>query len=261
MNTRIIKYIIIFSFLSTTLFSKEDYRYDIDYNVDIPIALTAFLIGLLPKIAIPETPSYMKDENLDSSKVNSIDSLTINNYSPNSAKASDILIYSLLVSPFAVNLIDNNNYGAESLIIFETISIAAALNNIVKYAVSRPRPYIYSGKASQEEIDNRDSHLSFFSGHSTLAFATAVSLSTIMSDRFEKTWQKSLIWGVPLLTASTIAYLRVRAGKHFISDVFVGSLVGASIGWLVPYLHKKTGGQLIGSGNSEGIYIGYNFTF
>ena len=261
MKTHVVKYIIILTFLSTTLLSKEEYRYDVDYNIDIPITLTAFLIGLLPKFAVSKTPSYMKEETLDSSKINYIDGLTVNNYSPNSATVSDILIYTLFVSPFAVNLIDNNNYGAESLIILETVSIAAALNNIVKYAVSRPRPYIYSGKASKEEINNRDSHLSFFSGHSTLAFATAVSLSTIMSDRFEKTWQKSLIWGVPLLTATTIAYLRVRAGKHFISDVLVGSLVGASIGWLVPYLHKKTGGQLIASGNSEGIYIGYNFSF
>ena len=253
-------YIILFFLLSTTLFSKEK-RYSVDYNIDIPITVSSFLLMMIPKLVIPETPSYMRDETLNKEKINSFDKLTLNNYSPTAAKASDILIYSFIGATLGMNYIDNNNYLDETLIMVETVSIAGALNNIVKYAVSRPRPYIYSKKASLKEQENRDSHLSFYSGHATTAFATAISFSAIMSDRFDKGWQKGLIWGVPLTIATTVAYLRVHAGKHFLSDVLVGAIIGASIGWSVPYIHKKIGGKLTGMGNSEGIYIGYNVNF
>ena len=35
------------------------------------------------------------------------------------------------------------------------------------------------------------------------------------------------------------AWARVGAGKHFASDVIVGYLTGAAIGYLVPELHKR----------------------
>jgi hypothetical protein len=37
--------------------------------------------------------------------------------------------------------------------------------------------------------------------------------------------------------ASGTAHLRVRAGKHFYSDVVVGALVGTAVGIGIPWLH------------------------
>jgi hypothetical protein len=36
-----------------------------------------------------------------------------------------------------------------------------------------------------------------------------------------------------------VGYLRLKAGKHFLSDNLLGYAVGASAGILVPHLHKK----------------------
>ncbi len=255
-------FILIFITINLLGNTKKSY-YDVDYNIDIPVILSSVLIGVLPGFLTPNLPSYMKSESLDIDDVNSFDKLTLYSYSPVSAKISDYMVASMAVMPFAVNWIDNSSsdYVKESLIIFETIAISSALNNIVKYSVSRPRPYIYSDKASEKEKSNRDAHLSFYSGHSTFAFSAAVSFATIMSKRFDKTWQKSLIWGIPLSLASTVAFLRVNAGKHFLSDVLTGAVIGSSIGWLVPYLHEKNGNQIIAGGSQQGIIIGYSGSF
>lgn len=259
-----LKKLIILMFFATILFAnnKKTY-YDVNYNIDIPITITSILIGVLPSFVSPKLPSYMKLENLNIDDVNSFDRLTIYNYNETSAKISDYMVVSMAIMPFAVNWVENSNtaYFKESLIIVESIAISSALNNIVKYAISRPRPYIYSNKANTKEKNNRDAHLSFYSGHTTFAFSTAVSFATIMSKRFDKTWQKSLIWGIPLTLASTVAFLRINSGKHFLTDVLTGAVIGSSIGWIVPYLHENSSNKIIAGGSPQGFMIGYLGSF
>lgn len=40
---------------------------------------------------------------------------------------------------------------------------------------------------------------------------------------------------------AAVAYYRIEAGKHFLTDNLVGYAVGATVGVLVPQLHKKAG--------------------
>ena len=258
------KLVLFFILVSFGVFGKEKKSYyEVDYNVDIPITISAILIGVMPPMLMKKLPSYMEGEKLDKNNVNSFDSLTIDNYNNTSATVSDYVAISMALAPFAFNLIDNTKsaYLKESLIIVESIAISSALNAMLKYSVNRPRPYIYSGKANGEQKSNRDAHLSFYSGHAAFAFSTAVSFASIMNNRFDKTWQKSLIWGLPLTLASTVAFLRVHAGKHFLSDVITGAVIGSSIGYLVPYLHKKSGNTVMASGNGDGFMIGFSGSF
>lgn len=62
---------------------------------------------------------------------------------------------------------------------------------------------------------------SFPSGHSITAFAVATSLSL---------FYPSLMLGL-LFCAASIAASRILLGMHFLSDVVVGSLLGASLGY------------------------------
>lgn len=48
-----------------------------------------------------------------------------------------------------------------------------------------------------------------------------------------------MVWGAGLATASSVAILRVAAGKHYPSDVVMGAAMGSFIGWLVPMLHRE----------------------
>ena len=49
------------------------------------------------------------------------------------------------------------------------------------------------------------------------------------------------VWGAAALIPAAVAYYRIEAGKHFLSDNIVGYTLGATMGVLVPQLHKKAG--------------------
>ena len=62
---------------------------------------------------------------------------------------------------------------------------------------------------------------SFPSGHSICAFAFAVSIGL---------FEPSLMYGL-LFCALSVAISRIMLGLHFLSDVIVGSLIGAGLGY------------------------------
>ncbi len=130
----------------------------------------------------------------------------------------------------------------------QAVTINATLTHVVKHAVRRPRPYSY-GEAWQAEhqaaLDagepvDCEAQLSFYSGHTSAAGAWSFALAHSMSITHDWSWQ---VRAVPYLAATGITawtgILRVRAHKHFPSDVLVGGLAGAAVGILVPELHRS----------------------
>jgi membrane-associated phospholipid phosphatase len=61
----------------------------------------------------------------------------------------------------------------------------------------------------------------------------------MFTDIYGKGTLSKIIWGTSLTLASATAYCRVAAGEHFPTDVIVGSMVGSTIGYLIPVIHKK----------------------
>jgi membrane-associated phospholipid phosphatase len=51
-------------------------------------------------------------------------------------------------------------------------------------------------------------------------------------------WTK-LLWGSSLTAAAMTGYARVKAGKHYPTDIIASAVVGFAIGYLIPTLHKK----------------------
>jgi undecaprenyl-diphosphatase len=120
----------------------------------------------------------------------------------------------------------------------ESASLTLAVDDLVKIAVRRPRPIDYS-TANAGNTSNTDLSLSFFSGHeAVLASLTATATYTafIHSPDSPRPWLT--LAGGTLLTG-LVGYERVRAGAHFPTDVVMGALAGASIGVLVPHLHRR----------------------
>lgn len=109
----------------------------------------------------------------------------------------------------------------------------------------RKRPYVFNPSLSVDErfhlaaSDGNDVFFSFFSGHSAAAFAAASFTSTLFTDLHGRSVWSNLVWGSTLTAASMAAYSRVKAGKHYPSDVLIGALVGSAIGHLIPRLHRK----------------------
>jgi membrane-associated phospholipid phosphatase len=131
----------------------------------------------------------------------------------------------------------------DAIMYSETAALTLALTNIVKMAVRRPRPQAYIDAEAHEDDptwsnSSTDSALSFFSGHASMVGAlggTATYLAFARSKGKLRPWLTLALAGG--LTAF-VSVERVRAGKHFPTDVIAGAFAGAGIGVVVPHLHR-----------------------
>lgn len=142
-------------------------------------------------------------------------------------------------------------FPVDALLIIEATFSALGLNQAVKFAVGRGRPYTVG--ASPELLagghDLADNNLSFFSGHSTFSFGVVASAATVASLRgYRHAW---LLWLVGAPLATTTAVLRLAGDKHWASDVLVGSALGLATGILMPtLLHGRVAVAPMGNGIS-----------
>jgi membrane-associated phospholipid phosphatase len=128
------------------------------------------------------------------------------------------------------------------LVIAEAVALNGALTQIVKFTAGRERPFVHALPAEQKPLTGRpaDNNVSFYSSHTSFAFSLAVSTATVASMRHYR-WAP-VIWGVGLVGAAAIGYLRIAADQHYFTDVLVGAAAGSAIGFAVPYgLHRGTG--------------------
>ncbi len=93
---------------------------------------------------------------------------------------------------------------------------------ILKNIFKRPRPFLQI-KNLKLKIKNYPSDFSFPSGHATIAFATATTLSF---------FNKKRKWFYYFL-AFLIAYSRLYLGVHYFFDVVVGAVIGVMISRII----------------------------
>lgn len=124
----------------------------------------------------------------------------------------------------------------EATIWWEALAINWVFTYALKFAVQRPRPTHYTEGAPVGSFDHR---LSFPSGHASAA-ATMVTatLTSLFLRHGDGLWSWiGLAAGVALggVTASG----RMLAGRHFPTDVLGGIVIGATSGFVVPWLHRR----------------------
>lgn len=168
------------------------------------------------------------------------------------ARVSDGTVALAVAAPLAMQVLAQaqadggvGRATAERALVFgEAVAVSVAANAVTKHVVGRPRPYTYNddpGVQAYADRQGRDSRLSFYSGHAATAFAAAVAGGYLTAHATTDTAARTATWASGLALAGATATLRVRAGKHFPSDVLVGALAGAGIGWAVPALHVRSG--------------------
>ena len=130
-----------------------------------------------------------------------------------------------------------SGFATDSIIILETVAVNCLVFNIAKFTIRRPRPFAYDPNRAEYTDGDDNAALSFFSGHTSLSFSMATSYSYLFTKRHPNSLMVIPVWLGTHALASATALLRVRAGKHFWTDVMVGAAVGSAIGFLVPFLH------------------------
>lgn len=205
-----------------------------DAAVDVPLTLGAGSIW---------TALYLGSDRQDlpdafAEEPGGIDALAPQEIHEGPAAISDYVMYGSIGLGAVAAVADgwDGEVGARLGLYVEAFALNGAVTEITKYAVRRPRPYTFGGTRE----GGPDDDMSFFSGHtSTVAVTTFTTARAMDLSNDLSTWQRVGVYGGATLLTGLTAGLRVAAGKHFPSDVIVGALVGGSIGWLVPELHRS----------------------
>lgn len=243
--------------------SAEPRELDLSLKVDIPLLGLGLAGTLIPEFGksswAPETCRWCHRTSNGDVDVNGFDRAIRSGFvgalgvEPVTwAKTSDLFTYALLPAAAAVldlvhtwNGKPNLQWGTDIAIVAQSVFLATAFNQAIKFAAGRQRPFVaydaaHANSLRRNNETSADDNLSFFSGHSTVASSVTVGMARTIELR-----TGSLIgyWTlVPMGVATGL--MRLGADKHWGSDVILGLLVGAAVGWVVPTLHARASAAL-----------------
>lgn len=238
------KYIVLFLIIAGVIFPARAFAEvkKLPYNLELDLAVTAG--SAIGWVVMSMAQNKLAPANCRWCQVDSFDKWGHDELKWSNTGAANVSVYvtGYALAPLAAFGLDAfaahkdgamDGFWADALIIAEASSAACFFAQIIKVATGRERPRSYYGGGATNPADN----LSFYSGHTTLAFSLAVSSGTVATMRgYELApW----IWGTGLGIATVTGYLSVASDRHYLTDVITGAGMGAAFGFGVPYLFHR----------------------
>ncbi|MFD1187393.1 phosphatase PAP2 family protein [Pontibacter rugosus] len=140
----------------------------------------------------------------------------------------------------------------------QTLSIAGGLYSLTAGLSRRRRPYVYGDSTPLELRTDKQATNSFYAGHTAATAAATFFLAKVYHDFNPDSPARPYIWAAAAAVPATVGYLRLKAGKHFLSDNIIGYIVGSGIGILVPELHRRDSKITLLPAN-DGMAVVYSF--
>ncbi|MEM6628381.1 MAG: phosphatase PAP2 family protein [Bacteroidota bacterium] len=227
---------------------KSQSPYTLNPSVEPRLTLGSLLlnggVGLWERELEPLSLDLIMSQ--DPNKVNGLDRIATQNWNPKVAKVSDAILYSSIAIPLTLGLDQGiaKGYGDVSVMWLQTLSLNFLATSLTKVLVKRRRPYTYNPdldlrrKINTPEKRRRNARLSFFSGHTSTTAAMAFFTAQTYNDFYPDKNSRYMVWASSALIPAAVGLMRVKAGRHYPTDVIVGYLVGAAVGILVPRLHR-----------------------
>ncbi|KAB2899658.1 MAG: phosphatase PAP2 family protein [Kofleriaceae bacterium] len=191
--------------------------------------MRTFLIALTA-VALA-TGSAAADELKPTLYFGSLDELTHDDFSSTASSMSDALFVIGLTAPVVLELGRNDDDTGRRLAAYAGgVATTGAVAGILKELWRRPRPYNFHASPAVRAYAKhagKDATVSFPSGHTALTFAAAAAGGWIYADGSTDTTARAGVWFAGTAIAGATAVLRMRAGKHYPSDVTMGILLGA----------------------------------
>ncbi len=139
------------------------------------------------------------------------------------------------------------------IVLFESIVFAGVTTTIIKSVVGRSRPYLEEGPTRFRGFQFNNDRLSLPSGHATVAFATSSALAECIGH----TGVSIGLYSLAVLTAAS----RVYNDEHWLSDTFLGAVIGTTSGLAVSKYHGGEGDKvtwkLIPTFNGIGVQMSF----
>ncbi len=221
------------------------------YRVKPALELTLIVIGgvaiNVPRLMVNENRGPWCGLECDVKDVNALDRKTMTSGSQTAADVSDYLMFGFLPLTFVFDAIDVGvskpldgwrGFGADALVLLETMGVTLYVNGLVAMIVRRPRPYVYRESESDDFRQEGEAAMSFYSGHTSIVFAAATAYSRLFMLRHPDSKLIAPVWIFTHGIAATVGALRLVSGAHFLTDVIVGAVSGVGFGLVIPWLHE-----------------------
>lgn len=226
-------------------------RYDlpVDISVTLGAGALALSLELLASKLAPATCHWCDRSSTGSNSLNGFDASIRNDLRWNNTRTADtastVIGYGIvpLTSVGLGALLvyrdhRTDEFLVDALLVAEATVIALNVNEISKFAFARERPEVhFRTAADRSAMKSTEDNLSFYSGHTTFAFALAASTATVATMRRYRL--APVVWVAGMLLASTTGYLRIAADKHYATDVITGAVMGTAMGVGIPYLAHR----------------------
>jgi membrane-associated phospholipid phosphatase len=175
---------------------------------------------------------------LDRNSVPAFDRPATHLWSKDIKFASDITLGVVAAAPLFILTEFSGDYKDLFGMYAMTMALAVSVPQYTK-SLGRVRPLAYNEDAPLEERIRWDITRSFFSGHATISTAAGVFVATVYETYRPGSSTARALWIGCVGMGFAVGTMRIVSGMHFPSDVAVGLIVGAAIGYAVPHLHKR----------------------
>ena len=215
--------------------------YTLKPAIDIPIIAVAggWSYYALSKIYKKDSSSVESILSLDKNDINGFDRWAADVYHPDAEKASDKLFFAAMPLPLVLLFDKEIRKDALKIAVLytEALSITGTLYTSSTY-FNRYRPSTYNDGLTLEQKRSGNQKNSFFAGHVALVATSTFFTAKVYADYHPHSSFRWVLYGIAIGATGTTGYLRHRAGKHFPTDIILGTAIGTLSGILVPQLHK-----------------------
>lgn len=226
--------------------STSESLYKVNVKWELPVAASFLGASYWGFRTLDHRAALNADEvnKLNIYNVNSFDRPVIFN-DPNgyahAQEVSDFFLNFSIVSPVILAL--DKRVRKDWVNIGSMFLVAHAVDNAIYFgavlAVDRARPLTYNTDYPIELRTGDAKNNSFFSGHVSFSATSTFFAAKVYTDLHGiKGWKRLLIYTGAAVPPSLVGYYRMKAGKHFRTDVLLGLTIGAASGILIPEFHR-----------------------
>lgn len=236
----------------STVFGQKEKKprkkvYKLNYWIDAPVTVGLFATYYFtfPKLEEKTNPTPDQINALNKQDVWFFDRVALYQDASKMDNARNVSDWGLRIATFmpVLLLIDRKiRRDWYDIILLYVESQAVNLNTYLfagPLFTNRYRPFAYYDELDMSAKTGNGTTDSWFSGHTSVTSTAAFFMAKVYSDYHPELGNKKWIfYGAAIIPPAIVGIYRIKALKHFPTDVIMGTAVGAAVGILIPHLHK-----------------------